>query len=101
MDQDIPQPTAPAAPVLLGYFYSPRRLFADYFWFVEKTFLGWFLILRAWPVGLLIPGPGGIPIFLVGFALVPFPGKRPLPARALRGKVLDLTARRYTWIAFI
>jgi hypothetical protein len=33
-----------------------------------------------------VPGPGGLPLFLVGFALISFPGKRRLTARVLRGK---------------
>jgi hypothetical protein len=36
--------------------------------------------------GPLVPGPGGIPLFLIGFALISFPGKRRLTARVLRGK---------------
>jgi hypothetical protein len=73
---------------------ASAQFFADYFWFILKNFIGWFLIIAAWPVGLAVPGPGGIPIFLLGFALVTFPGKRALTARVLRGRVMDLQTRR-------
>jgi hypothetical protein len=51
-----------------------------------KNLIGWVLIVAAFVVGPLVPGPGGIPLFLVGFALVSFPGKRRLTARVLRGR---------------
>lgn len=77
------------------------RWFADYFWFIAKNILGWILILVAWPVGLLVPGPGGIPLFLIGFALITFPGKRSFTARILHGTPVDLHLRRYRWVALI
>jgi hypothetical protein len=60
-----------------------RQLHA-YGWGILKNLLGWSLIIAALLLGPL-PGPGGIPIFLIGFALVTFPGKRRLTARILRG----------------
>lgn len=51
-----------------------------------KNVLGWLLILASFVAGPLVPGPGGIPLFLIGFALVSFPGKRRLTARVLRGR---------------
>src|SRR5687767_15333894 len=36
-------------------------------WFVVKNVIGWALIVSAFPLGALIPGPGGIPLFLIGF----------------------------------
>lgn len=71
------------------------QFFADYFWFVLKNIIGWILILSAWPVGIALPGPGGIPLFLIGFALITFPGKRKLAARVLRGRPLDLYTRPF------
>ena len=62
-----------------------RWLFA-YAAIVLRNIVGWILILLAWPVGVALPGPGGIPMFLVGFALVSFPGKRRLTVRVLRGR---------------
>jgi hypothetical protein len=94
--QDGHTPQTPKAPPDGTWLAS--RLFADYFWFILKNVLGWTLILLAWPVGLLVPGPGGIPIFLIGFALVTFPGKRSLTARVLRGRQMDLRQRRVFWI---
>lgn len=43
--------------------------------------------------GPLVPGPAGIPLFLVGFALITFPGKRKLTARVLRGRRIRLRRR--------
>jgi glycosyltransferase 2 family protein len=74
------------------------QFFADYFWFILKNVIGWILILASWPVGIVFPGPGGIPLFLIGFALVTFPGKRKLTARVLRGRELQLPARLFTSI---
>ena len=42
-------------------------------------------ILLSFVAGPLVPGPGGIPLFLIGFTLISFPGKRRLTARVLRG----------------
>jgi glycosyltransferase 2 family protein len=64
-------------------------------WFIAKNILGWLLILAAFVVGPLVPGPGGIPLFLIGFALVTFPGKRRLTARVLRGRPLDARTPAY------
>jgi len=57
----------------------------EWIWFILKNLIGWVLIILAWPIGIAIPGPGGVPIFLIGFALVTFPGKRHLTARVIRG----------------
>lgn len=62
------------------------RFLADYVWLVLKNVIGWVLILASLVAGPLVPGPGGIPLFLIGFALVSFPGKRRLTARVLRGR---------------
>ncbi len=77
---------------------SLATFFADYFWIIVKNFIGWTLIIAAWPLGILIPGPGGIPLFLIGFGLVTFPGKRRLTARVLRGKPMRLEGRLFTWL---
>lgn len=76
-----------------------RWSFEDYFWFILKNIIGWILIVAAWPVGLLVPGPGGLPLFLIGFAMITFPGKRKLTARVLRGRPLNLAWTGYRWIA--
>jgi uncharacterized membrane protein YbhN (UPF0104 family) len=75
------------------------RFFQDWFWWLLKNVIGWALILLAPVLGVLVPGPGGLPIFLIGFALVTFPGKRRLTARILYGRPLPLSARLVSWIA--
>jgi uncharacterized membrane protein YbhN (UPF0104 family) len=74
---------------------------AAWFWIILKNVIGWALIVAAWPIGILLPGPGGIPLFLIGFALVSFPGKRRLMARILRGRHLHLDQFIYTIIAIL
>ena len=64
-------------------------------WFIAKNVLGWVLILAAFVLGPLVPGPGGIPLFLIGFAMITFPGKRRLTARVLRGRPLDARTAGY------
>ena len=68
-----------------------------YFWLILKNVLGWALILASFVAGPLVPGPGGIPLFLIGFALVSFPGKRRLTARVLRGKPFRMPRRTYAF----
>jgi uncharacterized membrane protein YbhN (UPF0104 family) len=71
---------------------------SGYFWFIFKNVIGWVLILAALPVGIILPGPGGIPIFLVGFALVTFPGKRRLTSRVMSGRGLPVEASIFTFL---
>lgn len=66
------------------------QFFHDYAWWIVKNILGWLLILLSPILGAAVPGPGGIPIFLIGFALITFPGKRGLTARVMRGIRIDL-----------
>jgi hypothetical protein len=63
-----------------------QRFLASRYWLILKNVIGWVLILLSFAAGPLVPGPGGIPLFLIGFALISFPGKRRLTARVLRGK---------------
>lgn len=97
-------PQRPSQYDLLRSLYYLRRIsqfFADYFWFIIKNVIGWILILASLPVGLSVPGPGGIPLFLIGFAMVTLPGKRQLTARVLRGRPMQLNARLFAWIITI
>lgn len=71
---------------------KPAR-FRVYLWVALKNVLGWVLILLALTAGPLVPGPGGIPLFLIGFTLISFPGKRKISARVLRGRPLQLRSR--------
>jgi uncharacterized membrane protein YbhN (UPF0104 family) len=70
--------------------------FKDYFWFILKNVIGWLFILASPVLGIALPGPGGIPVFLIGFALVTFPGKRKLTSRVLRGRRLPLESGLFT-----
>jgi len=63
-----------------------QRFLTSRYWLILKNVIGWVLILLSFAAGPLVPGPGGIPLFLIGFALISFPGKRRLTARVLRGK---------------
>src|SRR5256714_213473 len=76
-----------------------RQFFRDYAWFIVRNVIGWVLIVASLPVGLVLPGPAGFPIFLIGFALVTFPGKRKLTARVLRGRRLRIEDRAYAIVA--
>lgn len=78
---------------------SRGALIWAYTWFIVKNVLGWTLMVAAWPIGILVPGPGGVPLFLIGFALVTFPGKRRLTSRVLRGRIVPLDHRNFTRIA--
>jgi hypothetical protein len=86
-------PASSAPPASAG-----SRFYAGYTWLILRNILGWGLILASFVAGPLVPGPGGIPLFLFGFALVSFPGKRRLTARVLRGRPIRFRAR---WFARI
>lgn len=76
------------------------RFVRRYAWSLARNALGWLLMLAAWPLGVLVPGPGGIPVFLIGFALVSFPGKRKLTSRVLRGRKYDIASTAVLqWVA--
>src|SRR5688572_9860747 len=71
----------------LGYYpYRRPSIVANWFWFIFKNLIGWILILTAMALGPIVPGPGGLPLFLIGFGLITFPGKRRITARLLSGK---------------
>src|SRR6476469_9682554 len=76
-----------------------QRFLASYYWLVLKNVLGWTLILLSFVAGPLVPGPGGIPLFLIGFALISFPGKRRLTARVLRGRPVRFASRPFLLIS--
>ncbi|MEW6253253.1 MAG: hypothetical protein AB1716_21650 [Planctomycetota bacterium] len=88
-----------APPPALPTPHTPRAgFYASYAWLILRNVLGWGLILLSLAAGPLVPGPGGIPLFLIGFALISLPGKRRLIARILRGRLIDFDTRRYTLI---
>jgi hypothetical protein len=92
-------PVPPAAPVRRRLAWRVRDFFAGYFWIILKNVIGWLLMLSALPIGVALPGPGGLPLFLIGFALVTFPGKRKLTARVMRGRTLQLEAGPFIAVA--
>jgi hypothetical protein len=77
---------------------SIKEFFAGYFWFILKNVIGWLLMLLSPVLGVAVPGPGGLPLFLIGFALVTFPGKRRLTARVMRGRRMQLESAFFTTI---
>ena len=78
---------------------SRARFVAEYTWLISKNVIGWVLILASFVAGPLVPGPGGIPLFLIGFALISFPGKRRLIARVLRGRPVRLRTRPFLLVS--
>ncbi|HEY7089434.1 MAG TPA: lysylphosphatidylglycerol synthase domain-containing protein [Tepidisphaeraceae bacterium] len=74
------------------------EFFSGYFWFIFKNVIGWLFIMLSVPVGFTVPGPGGIPLFLIGFALVTFPGKRKLTSRVMRGRGLPIETEIFTFL---
>ena len=78
-----------------------QRFFAGYTWLILKNVIGWVLILASFVAGPLVPGPGGIPLFLIGFALVSFPGKRRLTARVLRGRPFVFLRRPFLLVSLV
>jgi uncharacterized membrane protein YbhN (UPF0104 family) len=79
--QAIPPTGGDAAPVL-------RRAsrVAVYSWLIGRNVLGWLLIFSSWAAGMLSPVPIGFFLFLLGFGLIWFPGKRRITARVLSGR---------------
>ena len=68
-----------------------RRVVADYFGFVLRNVIGWVFILGSVTVGITLPVPGGVPLmFLIGFGLITFPGKRRLLSRVMRGTQMSV-----------
>src|SRR5262245_53323957 len=102
MTQTAPQTTAlPTRPVPLARVAALsgiRRFIQDYFWLILKNVIGWLFILSSPLLGVALPGPGGIPVFLIGFALVTFPGKRRLTSRVIRGKPIEVEPIFFTFL---
>jgi hypothetical protein len=78
----------------LGRTADIGSFFARYFWIILKNVIGWIFILTSVPVAGLFPGPLGMPLFLIGFALITLPGKRRLTSRVLRGTPINIDSRR-------
>jgi glycosyltransferase 2 family protein len=58
--------------------------------FILKNVIGWVLILGSPIVGIGVPGPGGFPMFIIGFALVTLPGKRKMTSHVMRGRPIRI-----------
>ncbi len=79
---------APAHPPAIS---GVSRVVADYFGFVLKNVIGWVFILGSVTFGIALPFPGGVPLlFLIGFTLITFPGKRRLLSRVMRGTQMSV-----------
>src|SRR5690242_8703470 len=85
------------SPVLAHAEAAPRRppRIVSYIWVIIKNIIGWVFVLCSGAVGLVTPGPFGVPMFLIGFALITFPGKRKLTARVLKGKPIAPDSRPF------
>lgn len=91
----------PPEPELTSAYRRPPRL-VKYAWIVLKNVIGWLLILCSGAVGLVSPGPFGVPLFFIGFALITFPGKRALTARMLKGRPIAPQSRPFRrGVAFV
>jgi hypothetical protein len=77
-----------------------QRFFGGWGWLILRNAVGWPLILASFVTGPLVPGPGGSLLFLVGFALASFPGKRRLTARVLRGSPVQFHAFAFGIVSF-
>src|SRR6476620_8842475 len=95
MPEPYSMPSAVSPPPRPPASTRGQRFLASRYWLILKNVLGWTLILLAFVAGPLIPGPGGIPLFLIGFALISFRGKRRLTARVLRGKPIRFRRKQF------
>lgn len=96
-DSQAPAPACPHPPPTT----RRARFFGSYWWLILKNLIGWPLIIASFVAGPLVPGPSGIPLFLAGFALVSFPGKRRLTARVLRGKPVRVPPAPFAAISLV
>src|SRR5687767_4980798 len=78
-----------------GHPYRRPSMLANWFWFILKNVIGWLLILTAMAIGPVVPGPGGLPLFLIGFGPITFPGKRRITARVLSGAPVPPDSKAY------
>lgn len=79
---------------------STSRWWIAWLWFALKNVLGLTFLALAVVLGPL-PGPGGIFLFIIGFALIWFPGKRRLTTRVLRGIPIPIQSLRVQfWAMF-
>ena len=96
---DAEPPIQPVTPAAMHWTDRLQAFLKEYSWAIARNVIGWLLILSSPVLGVFIPGPGGLPVFLIGFALVTFPGKRKITARVLRGRRLHIEDRAFTGLA--
>src|SRR5215207_5330994 len=95
---DADQQIQPGTPAKMHWTDRLQAFLQEYAWAIVRNVIGWILILLSPVLGALVPGPGGLPLFLIGFALVTFPGKRRLTARVMRGRRMQLGSAYFTAI---
>jgi hypothetical protein len=95
----LPDDAAPRVPVT--DYAPPAATFSvtRQFWFIAKNVIGWLLMLLSPVIGVALPGPGGIPIFLLGFALATIPGKRRMTSHVMRGR--PIRVNQSTFVAIV
>jgi hypothetical protein len=70
---------------------AAHRVVIDYFGLIVRNVVGWVFILSSLTIGMTSPIPGGMPtLFLIGFVLITFPGKRHLLSRVMRGRPMKV-----------
>lgn len=84
---DSQPPISPGQPAFIASI--AQRWLVSYLWLIFKNLLGWALIVSAFVLGAVLPGPNGLIQFILGFALISFPGKRRATARVLRGRPIE------------
>jgi glycosyltransferase 2 family protein len=89
---DLPHPST-SLKAIASFRPRAKRVYY-YVWLLLKNLIGWALILASGPIGLTFPGPGGLPLFLIGFAMITFPGKRSLTSSVMRGKPINANSSR-------
>lgn len=106
-----PSPHTPRSAAPSDDADPPRQRVLDYappaatfsvtrqFWFIAKNVIGWLLMLLSPVIGIALPGPGGIPIFLLGFALATIPGKRRMTSHVMRGR--PVRVNQGTFVAIV
>jgi len=87
--------------VLVRLWQSLPTFFTRYAFVIVRNIIGWFFILFSIIAVPLFPGPLGTPLFLIGFTLITFPGKRKITSRILRGRPYDLASRQARILTFI
>src|ERR1700683_2202175 len=96
MPDPDPTPKPPSKPLEIAK--EAESYFARYAAVFVKNVLGYLLILIALVLGGVFPIPIGTPMFIIGFAMITFPGKRKLTSGALRGITIKLNSRAaHTW----